>query len=201
VIGLNLLPTLHVNVCTGPGKRLKSLDRPLYLVPKVGVSCHGQQIPPQPSSCFDRQHIHMPASPYESITCTSVAHSLPSRGSLLAPLLEDQQICCAIQTPCICQGCMLSAHVTAARIGLLLGLLLPGSSALSIDVDLDPESKWVHCIDDGRLNVRWSLHGSGKLHSGLQLPYQAEVLYTHTQPVEQGQLNSLSGLQICSLGS
>jgi hypothetical protein len=70
---------------------------------------------------------------------------------------------------------MLSVHVTVA----LLLLLLPcSSSALSVrsEVDLDPASKWVHCIDDGRLDIRWNLHASGKLHSGLQLPHQAEVL-------------------------
>lgn len=45
----------------------------------------------------------------------------------------------------------------------------------SISVDLQPKSKWLQCIDDGRLNVRWSVHSNGKLHSGLQLPKNAEV--------------------------
>lgn len=44
-----------------------------------------------------------------------------------------------------------------------------------VEIDLAPTSKWTHCIDDGRLNVRLAVHGSGKLHAGLQLPEHAEA--------------------------
>jgi hypothetical protein len=44
-----------------------------------------------------------------------------------------------------------------------------------LDLDLLPNSKWIQCIEDGRQDIRWNLHGSGKLHSGLQLPAFAKV--------------------------
>jgi hypothetical protein len=64
---------------------------------------------------------------------------------------------------------------------LVASLLLQHTSASSSvaadieSIDLQPHSKWIHCIDDGRLDIRWTVHGSGKLHSGVQLPQQVEV--------------------------
>lgn len=60
-------------------------------------------------------------------------------------------------------------------------------SSTSSTVDLQPHSKWIRCIDDGRLDIRWTVHGSGKLHSGVQLPHQAEV---STRPMSSMQLQA-----------
>jgi len=64
---------------------------------------------------------------------------------------------------------------------LLTWIVLPmviamTAAASSIDdIELQPLSKWVHCIDDGRLDIKWEVHGEEKLQSGLALPDYAEV--------------------------
>jgi hypothetical protein len=63
-------------------------------------------------------------------------------------------------------------------LALLLALLhqaCASSHQVDTQVEIGPQSKWSHCIDDGRLNIKWTVHGSGKLNSGVSLPAQAEV--------------------------
>lgn len=63
-------------------------------------------------------------------------------------------------------------HAAAVAAAAFLALL--GFCAAAVEVELAPASKWTQCIDDGRLNIRLAVHGSGKLHAGLQLPEHAE---------------------------